>query len=318
MKKYSKSLEVSSSDRLTNLGFIAIAFAALLWATGAIAASRLFQAGVTPTELTMLRSVIAAIGLGILLYGKPAARWQWDWKILSLGLCLAFVTVTYYIAISRLSVAVALVIQYTAPAIVVLLNALRNQRLPTFSTGLASLVALFGIMLVSGFGTSQLQLDFLGLVAAAFSALFFAGYTLFSEAVVNRYGALGVMFRGFVVSSLFWVTVQLAIEISQGLNHGTATKLFQLQTVPGIFPGILFVGIGGTLVPFCLLCWGIQQVKAERGAIGATLEPVLAAILAWLVLGQALTPAQILGSILVLGAVTSLQLRQVHPPLTPS
>ncbi|MBF2080268.1 MAG: EamA family transporter [Synechococcales cyanobacterium T60_A2020_003] len=65
--------------------------------------------------------------------------------------------------------------------------------------------------------------------------------------------------------------------------------LFQTQYVPGV----LFVGIAGTLVPFSLLCWGIQHVQAERGAIAATLEPVMAALLAWFVLDQILSLPQI-------------------------
>jgi DME family drug/metabolite transporter len=56
-----------------------------------------------------------------------------------------------------------------------------------------------------------------------------------------------------------------------------------------------------------LLCWGVQHVQAERGAIAAMLEPVIAAILAWVWLGQSLTVIQLLGGALVLGAVSSLQ-----------
>lgn len=298
-------LRVYSADRAVNLGFAAIALAAFLWATAAIVASHLFQAGITPTELTMLRSVIAAIGLGVISYGRPIGEWRWDWRIFGLGLSLAFVTVTYYVAISRLPVAVAIVIQYTAPAIIVLLNALRHRRLPARTTGFAAVIALLGVMLVSELGTHQLQLDPLGFLAAVLSALFFASYTLFSEAVVNSYGAIGVMLRGFAISSLFWLIVQF--------SQGFSLTLLQLQNLPGI----LFIGIGGTLIPFSLLCWGIQQVQAERGAIGATLEPVLAAILAWLVLGQALSPKQIMGSLLVLGAITALQLQRSRPSLAP-
>ncbi len=298
-------LEAYPFNRSINLGFAAIAFAAFLWATAAIAASHLFQAGVTPTELTMLRSVIATIGLGVMSYGRKIGEWRWDWQIFGLGLSLAFVTVTYYVAISRLPVAVAIVIQYTAPALIVFLNALRYRRLPARATGLAAIVALLGVMLVSELGTLHLQLDPFGFAAAILSALFFASYTLLSEAVVNRYGAIGVMLRGFAISSVFWLIVQF--------SQGFSPTLLQFHNLPGI----LFVGIGGTLIPFSLLCWGIQQVKAERGAIGATLEPVLAAILAWLVLGQALSLKQILGSLLVLGAITSLQIQRSRPALTP-
>lgn len=286
------------SDRNPGVwGLAAIVLAATLWAIAAIVASALFQAGVKPFELAAARSVIAAIGLAMISPMRPSSRKRLDWRILALGLSLAFVTVSYYVAIDRLAVAVALVIQYTAPALVVALTALHTRRLPASSTTIAVVIALLGVGLVSGWGTDQLQFDALGLLAAGMSALMFASYTLLSEAVVNTYGAIGVMFRAFMVSSLFWITFQL----SQGLPAAVFA--------PGNLPGVLFVGVGGTLVPFSLLCWGIQQIRADRATITATLEPVIATVLAWIWLGQTLSLMQIAGGILVLLAVVSLQLR---------
>jgi drug/metabolite transporter, DME family len=208
------------------------------------------------------------------------------------------VTASYYVAISRLSVAVALVIQYTAPALVVIVGAFRTRRLPSSAVLTAVAIALSGVVLISGMLSGSVQLDSIGLVAAGLSALSFASYTLLSEAVVDTYGAVGVMFRSFLVASLFW----LAFQVTQGIP----TAIFLPENLAGIF----FIGIGGTLVPFSLLCWGIQQVQAERGAIAATLEPVIATVLAWIWLGQTLNFMQIVGGGLVIGAVTLLQIRR--------
>ncbi|MDX2217156.1 MAG: DMT family transporter [Oculatellaceae cyanobacterium bins.114] len=286
-------------------GFAAIALAATLWAIAAIAASQLFAAGVTPLQLAMSRAVIAAIGLGVInRWTKQSQHWR-DWRIGILGLSLALVTLCYYIAIERLSVAIAVVIQYTAPALIVLISAMRLGRLPSWATTIAAGIALLGVVFVSGLGTDDLRLDTIGLIAAGLSAIFFASYTLLSEALVDRYGAIGVMFRGFAVSSGLWILIQLP--------QGVPSAVFQLHTLPGI----LFVGIGGTLVPFSLLCWGIQQVRVERGAIAATLEPVMAAGLAWIGLGQSLTLLQLLGGTLVIIAVTLLQVQKGDRPMQP-
>lgn len=278
-------------------GMASIALAATLWAIAAIVASELFQSGVKPFELAAARSVIAALGLAVVSQFSPSCRRGIDWRILALGLSLAWVTVTYYVAIDRLAVAVAIVIQYTAPALVVALTAIQARRLPSVATLIAVVGALLGVVLISGLATERFQLDGLGLIAAAASALLFASYTLLSESVVDTYGAVGVMFRAFVVSSLFW----LAYQASQGFPEA----VFASDNIPGI----LFVGVGGTLVPFSLLCWGIQQIRADRAAIAATLEPVVATGLAWVWLGQSLSLLQIVGGILVLLAVVSLQLR---------
>ncbi len=280
-------------------GLAAIALAATLWALGGNVASDLFQSGVRPFELAMARALIAAVGLAIMTKAWEQPRKpRLDWSMLVLGLSIALVTFTYYVAIARLSIAVAIVIQYTAPAMVVAWGVLKARQMPSRSVSLALLGAIAGVVLISELFSGDFQLDSLGLIMAGLSALFFATYTLLSEVVVPTYGPMGVMFRAFTVSSLFW----LAFQLSQGWP--------QAIFAPDNFLGILFVGVGGTLVPFSLFCWGIQHVRSERAAIAATLEPVIAAIVAWWWLGQALTPLQLIGGALVLLAVISLQIRQ--------
>ncbi|HEY9622596.1 MAG TPA: EamA family transporter [Crinalium sp.] len=297
----SNQLLSQKPDRYSSgLGLSAIALAATLWAIAAIVAAKLFQSGVTPFELATSRAVIAAIGLAGINQIQQSSRRLLDWRILLLGVSLALVTASYYVAISRLSVAVAIVIQYTAPALVVTIESFKRQRRPPIITAIAVVVALLGVTFVSGLGTSDLRLDGIGLIAAGMSAVFFCSYTLLSEAAVDTYGAIGVMYRGFAVSSLFWV----AFQISQGIPNAVF--------LPANIPGILFVGIGGTLIPFSLLCWGIQQVRVERGAIAASLEPVMATVMAWIWLGQTLSGMQMLGGFLVILAVLSLQLHQTR------
>ncbi len=278
-------------------GLLAIALAALLWAIAAVVARKLLDAGVTPFELALSRAAIATVGLGVICGFSPPPKQRFDGRMLLLGLALALVTACYYVAIARLSVAVAIVIQYTAPALVVLWSAVKNWRLPAPVILAAVSAALLGVSLISGVFSKTLHFDGIGLIAAGGSAVFFATYTLFSEALVDTYGATGVMFRGFLVATLFWS----AFQVSQGVPTSV------LAIANG--PGLLFTGIGGTLIPFSLMVWGIQRVKAERGAIAASLEPVLATLLAWVWLGQTLNSMQILGGMLVLGAVLLLQVQ---------
>jgi DME family drug/metabolite transporter len=80
---------------------------------------------------------------------------------------------------------------------------------------------------------------------------------------------------------------------------------------------VLFVGLAGTLSPFLLYVWGIRRVRAERATIAATLEPVLAALFAWVLLDQSLGPMQISGGVLVCAAVVLLQTRRREPVRAP-
>lgn len=123
------------------------------------------------------------------------------------------------------------------------------------------------------------------------AAVFFSIYTVLSEDAGAAFGTIGAMFRGFVIASVFWVLFQIP--------RGWPSTLTDVDTVPKV----LFVGIGGTLLPFLLYVWGIGHVRAERAAIAATLEPPLGGLIAWVWLGQTLLPAQIAGGLLVIGAI---------------
>jgi DME family drug/metabolite transporter len=137
-----------------------------------------------------------------------------------------------------------------------------------------------------------------GLAMALASAVLFATYTLLSEELQASYGTFGAMFRAFVAASVFWIAFQTP--------RGVPTALFR----PENLPEVLFVGLGGTLAAFILYVWGIGHVRSERAAIAATLEPVMGGMVAYLWLGQALTPVQIAGGALVIAAVVMLQTRR--------
>jgi DME family drug/metabolite transporter len=68
--------------------------------------------------------------------------------------------------------------------------------------------------------------------------------------------------------------------------------------------------VGGTLVPFILMVAALRHVAAPRAAVVATLEPVLAAVFAWVIHDEALAAVQIAGGMAVLAAVAWVQSRR--------
>ena len=68
--------------------------------------------------------------------------------------------------------------------------------------------------------------------------------------------------------------------------------------------------IAGTLVPFVLTVAALRHVPAPRVAVIATLEPVLAAVFAWIIHDEALAAVQIAGGMVVLTAVAWVQARR--------
>jgi len=295
---------ISTSDSSEGLlGLLAVAGAAALWAVAAAAARTLFDDGVTPFELVQARAYISTLGLAVL----PAA-----WRrpevtnrrvVVALGLAIALVNAFYYLAIERLAVAVALVLQYTGPALVVAWVALSRRKRPPKEI-LAALVATFlGVILVSELLAGNIgSLDVLGIACGLGSAVMFATYTLVSERAGEFYGVIGSLFRGFCAASVLW----LLIQIPQGWPHAL--------TASENLARVLFVGVAGTLAPFLLYLWGVKKIRAQRAVIAATMEPVIAGVVAWVWLDQVLTPMQLVGGTIIVVAVASLQIKRNDSP----
>lgn len=284
------------------IGLAAIALAAALWAVAAAVARALFDDGVEPLELVQARSLLSAAGLALI----PAAWKRPDksriGRVVALGLCIALVNAAYYIAIQRLAVAVAIVLQYLAPALVVLWTAVTTRKRPAPEVTIGVIAAFAGTILVVELPRGDLgTLDAVGLAAGFAAAFLFASYTLLSEKAGEAYGILAALLRGFLASSAGWIVFQSF----RGWPH----ELFTREHLPLV----LFIGLGGTLAPFILYLWGVQRVRAERATIASTLEPVLVALFAWLWLGQSLSPMQVGGGLLIIAAVLSLQLRRSSP-----
>ncbi|MEH2153498.1 DMT family transporter [Nostoc sp.] len=81
---------------------------------------------------------------------------------------------------------------------------------------------------------------------------------------------------------------------------------------------VIYVGLAGNLLPYLLFFWCIQRVQAERAAIAATLEPVIAGVLAWVWFGQTLTVMQIVGGFAIVVAITWMQFQTANSPASAS
>jgi drug/metabolite transporter, DME family len=286
---------------------MAIALAAALWAVAATAARSLFDDGMQPVELAGARVTVAALGLAIVnrQWALPRSA-KTAGSVLAFGLSIALVTVTYYVAIEHLAVAVAVVLQYTAPAMVVVWVAIAHRRPSAREVWVALVLALVGVVFASDLPGADIdEIDLVGIAAGLGSAVCFASYTIFSEKVGAAYGPVGAMFRAFFVAAIFW---NVALLVT-----GRVNPLFSSDDL--LLIG--FIGVFGTLVPFSLYVWGIRHVKPERAVIAATLEPPFAALVAWIWLGQGLSAMQLAGGALVVAAVVALQMIRSEGALLP-
>lgn len=297
----------------TLLATLACVVAAACWAANAVIAAGAFELGVSPERLAQARVIVALVPLAAYLavahrdlMRPPRAAVP---ALIGFGACIVAVNFAYYVAIDRVPVGVAVALQYTAPVLVLAGTAVVAGRSPDRMAWLAGALSLAGAVLVSGMlaGTGQ-RLDGIGLLAGAAAALTFAGYLVTAE-LAGRRGAHPVttLFIGFCVAGLIWTVV---------------LPLWQwpiaLLTDPQVAWRVVAVGLLGTLIPFGLVVTALRWISSAVAGIAATAEPVLAALLAWLFLGQGLTVPQLIGGGLVIAGVLIAQLtRQPEPEAMP-
>lgn len=289
-------------------GYGAVAVAAVLWAAGGAVARHVIDAGASYVELTEARAWISAVVLVAAVWlrpprDEPAGRSPLILVVL-FGLSIAAANFTYYAALSKLPVAVAITIQYTAPALVVLWTVLADAFRPSRRVVAALVLAVAGVGLLAELpvvaARGELRLSGAGLLLAVASAFAFTTYMVTGERLGRQIGARRAVARGFVVASGLWLVVQVV--------RGRPDTLLQSRFVAWI----VFLAIATTIVPFLLFVWGLERVQASNAGIVSTLEPLTAAVIAFVWLGQTLSGWQIAGALMVLAGVAVVQMER--PP----
>jgi drug/metabolite transporter, DME family len=283
------------------LATLACVAAAFCWGSAAVIAVGAFERGVSPERLAQTRVVVALVPLAayLLVARRDLLRPPRGAVpiLLAFGVSTVVVNFSYYLAIHRVAVGVAISLQYTAPVIVLLGAALLARRPPGAVTVAAALMTLVGAVLVSGAYTGLANVDPVGIAAGIGAAVSFAAYLVSAE-IAGRHGThpTTALFIGFVVAVVIWSVVLPWWEWP-----------VHLLADPQVSVRVLAVGLLGTLLPFFLAVWALRMISAAVAGIAATTEPVFAAALAWLFLAQELAPPQLVGGALVVAGVAVAQ-----------
>lgn len=267
------------------------AVAAILFGFNASVAADLVGS-IPAGNVAQIRSVLAALILGGLAYRRRATSHGGHLLGLAgLGVMLAAVSVSFFIAIHRLGVGPGVTIQFTAPVLVLgWLRVIRGRTVPG-SAWAAAVVALIGVGLVSRVWDAA-SLDGAGLIAAAIAAITFAGYLLGSGHLGRFLPTLSVAAYGFAFSA-----IGLLVAFPVRIPPADGKLLWEL----------VWLVVLGTIVPFLLEVNALRLTDAGTVGVVATLEPVIAAVVAWIWLGQRLTTWQVLGCVIVVAAIAVVQ-----------
>ena len=206
----------------------------------------------------------------------------------------------YYLAIQRTSVAIAIIVQYTAPVWVLLYVVARGQQKLSAQKVSAVGVALAGIALTIGIvgaeSAQPLHLDRWGLIAALIASFSFAFYNVGGHGLLARYDRWRVLVWTLMSAAVFW------------LFWNPPWKVVAARYTPAQWGFLFIFSMISVLGSFSLYFLGLQHLEPTRAIIASCLEPVFSILLAAAFLGEGVRPVQMLGIVLVLSAIVIVQL----------
>jgi drug/metabolite transporter (DMT)-like permease len=291
------------------LGYAMVLTAATLWAlNGTVSKVILQSGGVTSERLVQVRSTGAFLLLfGVLLFWRRRTLRVSVGELPFLavfGVCgLALVAWFYFVAIERLEIGVALLIQYVAPVLVALYARYVLHEPVRRRIWAALALSLIGLSLLLQLWNG-LELDGIGVLASIGAAFTFALYILMADRGVRRRSTSSLLTYGFLFAALFWAILQPWTSFPWELLDDSVSLLGRLESVE--LPVWLLMGwmvVLGTIVPFGLLVGSLRHIRPTRAGILAMFEPVAGTVIAYAWLGEKLDPVQLLGAAVVLVAI---------------
>ncbi len=215
------------------------------------------------------------------------------WAGLALGVLYAVEATAWFVALSRIDAALAELLLYLYPALVVLGAALLGRERLTRGRVQALVLSSVGIALVLAAGEMS-TVDTVGVLAAVASAVLYSTYTLVSDRVIEGRDPLLVSAQVVTGAALCF------------LGYGAVTGSIDLGLSAQGWVATLSLTLLSTVVPILAFLKGIQLVGVGTATILSTAEPVVTIGLAMVVLGERLAPVQLLGGAFVLGALALL------------
>jgi drug/metabolite transporter (DMT)-like permease len=285
------------------VGYLLVAGAATSWGAQSVVAKLLLTSGIPATWLVSARTALAcallvaalaAIDPGLLRVGRRDLG-----RLVALGLVgMAISNYTYYLALQRIPVATAALLIYTAPLMVLAVSVFFfGDPLERRDLWAAALTLAGAALVVRAYRPAVLQLDLLGVGAALLNALAWAFYSVCGKTLSPRISPWTIMAYSLATGTAFWLVV------------APPSRLLLAAHAPPVWLGIGVVVVFGTLLPFTMFLLGLGRISAAHASLTSTLEPVVAAAVAFAVLGETLDWPQLVGGALILVGIGLVQLR---------
>ncbi len=286
-------------------GYAYILIAACLWGIIGPVSKVAFKQGLAPLEVAFWRAILAWAFFGLHAAGIQQVRIAQ--KDLATILLFGITGVTlfygsYQLAVQLGGAALAAVLLYTAPAWVALMAAVFFHEKITWSKTIALVLTLLGVAGVSlGTGTDQMDsgmtINAAGILLGLIAGFCYSLYYIFGKHFSGRYSA----------PNLFLYVLPIGAA-------GLLPFVSFSDKTPLAWAALLTLSFVSTYAAYFFYYLGLRHLEASRAAITASLEPVIAALTAFIWWGEYFKWTGYAGSLLILAAVILMTLDQVEQP----
>lgn len=288
-------------DRKQLKAYGMVALAAALWGTIGVLVKWLYAWDVNLWSFIFFRAIIGAVACGLAILVVQRSWFKVERRDIPFLTLYGFVSTSVFFALwlytlSITTVAVAVVMLYTAPVFAAILARFTFGEAISPQKVVALCLSFTGCALVAGLLAEQPVVSLLGVITGIGSAMTYAAFGIMGKRARSKHNSLTIQFYSMTFGSLFLVPALTVPGASLGPYPWQVWAL------------MVFIAAGPTLVARVLYVSAVKHVEASRAAIVANIEPVMAAIFAFVMLGEALSPLQIIGGCLVLaGAILAQQ-----------
>lgn len=280
-------------------GYLLVLGAAILWGTLGLfytGLNRRYQ--ISPQAIAFFRAYIALCILLLTLgcFRRDQLRIHLrDLPLLIaqgiIGIALFYLVYASAVLVAGMSVAVVLL--YTAPVWVTLFAwRFLHEGLDRYKV-IALIGAILGAALVAQMNQLE-KLNWPGVILGLASGICYACYSIFNKYALRTYSPWTVLTWALIFSLPVLAMVQNRQEI------------WQVLTAPGALLWLAVMGLGPTLGAGVLYAAGLARLPASIASIIVSLEPVVASVLAYCVLGERLAPSQVAGAVVTVVSIALL------------
>ncbi|NUU06905.1 EamA family transporter [Leifsonia sp. C5G2] len=304
------------SHRPTSLGLLIALLAAATFGMSGAFIKPLLESGWSPVAAVTVRAAVG--GLVLLPFALVSVRGRWDavwrgrWRLLGMALVgVAGTQVLYFAAIQRIPVSTGILVEYLAPVLLVAVTWALSRRAPHAVVLAGSAVAVAGLVLVVSPGGAG-ALDPFGLLLAVVAMVGCAAFYVIAARPSDGLPPVALASGGLLIGAL-----ALAAVGATGLLPVTVSfadvDLFGRPTAWWV--PIAVVGVLATAVAYASSITATELLGSRLASFVGLLEVVAATLYAWLLLGEKLSPLQLLGGLLILAGIALVRADRTPVPV---